>query len=107
MLLDAPDGRSSGYAFRHSLIAEVAYDGLLIGERVRLHSAFARELQRRGRIAGVEVTSAELAHHWVAARDAAHAIPTLIDAGREAGRMRQDGAMWLLWPSGRTPSAPR
>ena len=29
------------------------------------------------------------------------------EAGREAGRMRQDGAMWLLWPQGRTPSAPR
>jgi membrane-bound lytic murein transglycosylase A len=29
------------------------------------------------------------------------------EAGREAGRMRQDGAMWLLWPTGRTPSAPR
>ncbi|HET8786274.1 MAG TPA: AAA family ATPase [Candidatus Limnocylindrales bacterium] len=82
--LDRPDGRSSGYAFRHSLIAEVAYEGLLIGERDRLHIAFARELQHRGRIAGVEVTSAELAHHWVAARDAEHATPTLIDAGREA-----------------------
>jgi len=29
------------------------------------------------------------------------------EAGREAGRMRQDGAMWLLWPRGLTPSAPR
>lgn len=29
------------------------------------------------------------------------------EAGREAGRMRQDGSMWLLWPQGRTPSAPR
>ena len=27
--------------------------------------------------------------------------------GREAGRMRQDGSMWLLWPRGLTPSAPR
>ena len=25
------------------------------------------------------------------------------EAGREAGRMRQDGSMWLLWPVGRTP----
>ncbi|CAG1009775.1 membrane-bound lytic murein transglycosylase A [Burkholderiales bacterium] len=25
------------------------------------------------------------------------------EAGREAGRMRQDGSMWLLWPRGRTP----
>ena len=25
------------------------------------------------------------------------------EPGREAGRMRQDGRMWLLWPAGRTP----
>jgi membrane-bound lytic murein transglycosylase A len=29
------------------------------------------------------------------------------EAGREAGRMRQDGSHWLLWPRGATPSAPR
>jgi membrane-bound lytic murein transglycosylase A len=29
------------------------------------------------------------------------------DAGREAGRMRQDGSLWLLWPRGRVPSSPR
>ena len=27
------------------------------------------------------------------------------DAGREAGRMRQQGRLWLLWPSGATPPA--
>ena len=25
------------------------------------------------------------------------------DAGREAGRMRQDGRMWLLWPKNAGP----
>ena len=25
------------------------------------------------------------------------------EAGREAGRMRQHGRMWLLWPNGATP----
>lgn len=25
------------------------------------------------------------------------------EAGSEAGRMRQDGSLWLLWPKGRTP----
>jgi DNA-binding CsgD family transcriptional regulator/tetratricopeptide (TPR) repeat protein len=85
--LQDTDGRPSGYAFRHALLAEVAYEGLLIGERDRLHAAFARELQQRGRIGGVEVTPAELAHHWVAARDAEHAIPALIDAARDAERV--------------------
>ena len=27
------------------------------------------------------------------------------EAGREAGRMRQDGRMWLLWPKAPTPRA--
>jgi membrane-bound lytic murein transglycosylase A len=26
-------------------------------------------------------------------------------AGREAGRMLQDGRMWLLWPKGADPAA--
>src|SRR4029079_684183 len=81
------NGRPSGYAFRHALLAEVAYDSLLIGERDRLHAAFGRELERRGEIAGIDVTSAELAHHWVAARDAERAIPALIDAARDAERV--------------------
>ena len=25
------------------------------------------------------------------------------DAGQQAGRMKQDGSLWLLWPKGRTP----
>ncbi|MEO8486300.1 MAG: murein transglycosylase A [Betaproteobacteria bacterium] len=29
------------------------------------------------------------------------------EAGREAGRMRQDGSLWLLWPQGSTPTPPR
>ncbi|MFL5687147.1 MAG: AAA family ATPase [Chloroflexota bacterium] len=85
--VDGADGNPGGYAFRHALLAEVAYDSLLIGERDRLHAAFGRELQRRGEIAGVKVTAAELAHHWVAARDAARAIPALIDAARDAERV--------------------
>jgi membrane-bound lytic murein transglycosylase A len=28
-----------------------------------------------------------------------------VEAGREAGRMRQDGRMWLLWPKGAPPPA--
>ena len=27
------------------------------------------------------------------------------EAGTQAGRMRQQGAMWLLWPRGETPAA--
>jgi DNA-binding CsgD family transcriptional regulator/tetratricopeptide (TPR) repeat protein len=82
-----PDGRTGGYAFRHALLAEVAYDTLLIGERVRLHAAYGEELERRGEIGGERVTPAELAHHWVAARDANRAIPALVQAGLDAERV--------------------
>ncbi len=29
------------------------------------------------------------------------------DAGRQAGRMKQDGRMWLLWPKGAPLPAPQ
>ena len=80
MLVDAEavgDGLG-GYAFRHALLAEVAYSELLHGERDRLHAGFGLELERRGEIGGVPVTPAELAYHWVAARDHERAIPALI-----------------------------
>ena len=67
---DRVDDGFGGYAFRHALLAEVANGELLHGERDRLHAAFGGELERRGEIGGVPVTPAELAYHWVAARDA-------------------------------------
>ena len=85
--VDGPEGRPVGYAFRHALLAEAAYDTLLIGERMRLHAAFGNELERRGEIGGERVVPAELAHHWVAARDATRAIPALVEAGLDAERV--------------------
>ncbi len=83
ILVDADgfDDGLGGYAFRHALLAEVAYADLVHGERDRLHAAFGRELERRGEIGGVPVTAAELAHHWVAARDSGRAVPALVEAG--------------------------
>lgn len=78
---DALHDGLGGYAFRHALLAEVAYADLVHGERQRLHAAFGRELERRGQIGGVPVTPAEIAHHRVAARDVARAVPALVAAG--------------------------
>ena len=75
---------SGGYAFRHALLAEVANGDLLHGERDRLHAAFGGELERRGEVGGLPVTPAELAYHWVAARDGARALPALVAAGTAA-----------------------
>ena len=81
------DHSLGGYAFRHALLAEVANDELLHGERDRLHAAFGSELERRGEIGGVPVTPAELAYHWVAARDGVRAVPALVAAGVAAERV--------------------
>ena len=85
ILVDA-DG-IGGYAFRHALLREVAYDELLFGERDRLHSAFAQQLALRGQVGGVPVTAAELAHHRDAARNVDRAVPAWIDAGLAAERI--------------------
>ncbi len=68
---------AEGYAFRHALLAEAAYDDLLPGERVRLHADYAAAL-RGGQVEG---TAAELARH---AR-ACHDLDTALRAGIEAG----------------------
>jgi class 3 adenylate cyclase len=54
--LDPLDGR---YRFHHSLLRDVAYGRLLVGDRMRLHARYAREAH----VDDVEV----LAHHWGAA----------------------------------------
>lgn len=81
------DDGVGGYSFRHALLAEVANGELLHGERDRLHAAFGGELERRGEVGGVPVTAAELAFHWVAARDRSRAVPALVAAGLAAEHM--------------------
>ncbi|WP_026212173.1 helix-turn-helix transcriptional regulator [Longispora albida] len=52
-----------GYAFRHALIRAAAYETLLPGERVRLHTRCAEALEAES------APAAELAAHWHAAGD--------------------------------------
>lgn len=81
------DGRPSDMlAFRHSLIREVVYDGLVPGERTRLHRAFAESLTVRAlsSTSGEPGRWAEIAHHWDAARDDARAFETALRAAEEA-----------------------
>ena len=81
-------GAPSAYAFRHALLQEVVLGELFAGERQRLHAAFARALTARaasGSTGGAPVPSAEeLAHHWDAAGDWAHALPAVVEAGYAA-----------------------
>ena len=79
-------GASDGYAFRHALMQEAAYDDLLPGERRRLHRAFAQAVAAQVAGSGADAAGhwAELAHHWSAARDDARALDASVRAARAA-----------------------
>ena len=107
------EGGDSGYAFRHALLQEAAYDDLLPGERQRLHRAFAEALAERGPDSGVIAAGhwAELAYHWSAARDDRRAFETSIRAGEAAARTfafadarRHDEGALELWSTIERPA---
>ncbi|MFF4411174.1 AAA family ATPase [Streptosporangium sp. NPDC001559] len=75
-----PDGEY-GYAFRHALLQEAVYTDLLPGERIRLHSEFARLLTAR------QGAAAELAYHYLAGHDLAEGLSASVEAGRRAERL--------------------
>ncbi len=71
---------SSGYAFRHALLAEAVYHDLLPGERTRLHAAYVAALCSHE----VGGTAAELARHARAAHDRVTAVRASVEAGDDA-----------------------
>jgi DNA-binding CsgD family transcriptional regulator len=85
LVLDRAEARER-LAFRHALIAEVVYDGILPDERIRLHRAIAEVLAARIAAPGPEVPGrwAELAGHWEAARDEVRAFVAALHAAEEA-----------------------
>ena len=74
ILIPALDG--SGYVFRHALLQEAVYDGLLPSERRRYHLGFARALEG--------THGPEAVHHALAANDLSLALRASIAAGTAA-----------------------
>ena len=80
-----PDG--DGYAFRHPLTRDAVLDGLLPVERTRLHRAVAEALEADPGLIPPDRYATELAFHWQEAGEAAKALPALLRAAEEAGRL--------------------
>jgi len=108
VLIADEDAEADGYAFRHALMQEAAYDDLLPGERRRLHRAFAEAVANRavgGGAADAAAHYAELAYHWSATRDDARALDASVraafaamDAYAFADALRQFETVLDLWP---------
>jgi tetratricopeptide (TPR) repeat protein len=99
---------SEGYAFRHALMQEAAYDDLLPGERRRLHRAFAEAVGARVAGSGAAAAGhwAELAYHWMAARDDRRALDASmraavasVDAYAFADALHHYESVLELWSS--------
>ncbi|WP_328988746.1 LuxR C-terminal-related transcriptional regulator [Kribbella sp. NBC_01245] len=97
-----PEG--AGYAFRHGLVREAVLDELLPAERTALHRVCAEALEADPALAEPERYAAELAYHWYESGNAAKALPALIKAADEAGRIpayaekaQQLGRALSLW----------
>ncbi|HET8779621.1 MAG TPA: LuxR C-terminal-related transcriptional regulator, partial [Agromyces sp.] len=70
---------SEGYAFRHALVREALRNDLLPRESVRVHTRYAQVLE-----ASPTASAADVASHWIAARDAPRALGASVAAMDEA-----------------------
>ncbi|MFI9625652.1 AAA family ATPase [Streptomyces sp. NPDC052042] len=82
LLLTTPEG--DGYRFRHALVREAVGDDLLPGERSRLHQCYAQALEADPTLVRRDERATRLAGHWYGARDAAKALPAVLNASAEA-----------------------
>ncbi|MCN9240265.1 AAA family ATPase [Streptomyces sp. RY43-2] len=82
ILRATPDGDS--YRFRHSLVREAVGDDLLPGERIRLERRYATALEADPTLVPADQYAPRLAGYWYHARDAAKALPAVLDAAAAA-----------------------
>ncbi|HEX4746235.1 MAG TPA: AAA family ATPase, partial [Gaiellaceae bacterium] len=71
-----------GYAFRHALVREAAYDELLSAERIEIHRSIADalELDAAASPSGPLARAGEVAHHALAANDLSRALAASLAA---------------------------
>jgi len=76
-------GPERRYAFRHALTQDAAYESLLMSRRRHLHHMAAEALRRRAP-AGAADDAAEIARHYLEARQPGEALPFLVRAAQAA-----------------------
>ena len=77
------EGDAAVYAFKHSLVQDVAYDSLLKSVRQAHHRAIAEALEERFR-AEASATPEVVAHHFGSAGMPERAVPSWLRAGERA-----------------------
>lgn len=81
-LIHLADG-SGDYIFKHALVRDALYDGLLTSSRAALHLKVAEELERRGTNRLTEIAEV-LAHHYAATSRVDKAFTYLAMAGHKS-----------------------
>jgi tetratricopeptide (TPR) repeat protein len=87
LLDELPDTRRRGYQFRHSLVQQVLYEGLLRRQRAELHLRAAESLELVQE-EGMEVEPEQLAFHFQEAGHNERAAAYHLAAGERADRLR-------------------
>jgi DNA-binding CsgD family transcriptional regulator len=80
------DDPAPGYAFRHALVRDAAYDELLAAERIPIHLAIADRLERDGGLSpgGELARTGEIAYHAMAGQDFPRALMASLAAAAAA-----------------------
>jgi len=86
LLDELPDVRNRGYQFRHSLVQQVLYEGLLRRQRTELHLRAAESLELVQE-EGMEVEPEQLAFHFQEAGHSERAAAYHLAAGERADRL--------------------
>ena len=78
-----PSAVGEGYAFKHALVQEAAYQTLLRGRRRELHARIAEALEHRFPQTARDAPEL-VAHHWTEGADATRAVASWLMAGQRA-----------------------
>jgi DNA-binding CsgD family transcriptional regulator/tetratricopeptide (TPR) repeat protein len=96
VIVDDGGPAGEGYRLRHGLMTDVVVRGLLPGERVALHRAYATALEH-DRARGLPGVDARLAHHWQQAGDRPRALAAAVAAARAATRVHGHAEAHRHW----------